>query len=98
MTRVAGGELRVLQREDRVLRSGDRGVDPRQLGLAACLTEGRLGGFAGLPVYLDSRVPTNQGAGTNRDFILVVNTAESYLYGSQIRTRVLPEVAAGRSP
>ena len=52
-----------------------------------------MGTFAGLPVYLDSNIPTD--VNTNQDVVLVLNTNESYLYESTIRTRVLPEVLSG---
>lgn len=58
-------------------------------------SEGRVGSFAGLPVYVDGNIATNTGAGTNQDVVLVLNPAETYLYESTIRTRVLPEVLSG---
>jgi hypothetical protein len=50
----------------------------------------------GLPVYLDPNIPTNIGAGTNQDIVLVLRTAEMYLYeeGSP-RTRVFEDVGSG---
>jgi HK97 family phage major capsid protein len=62
-------------------------------GLVSASGEGRVGNFAGLPVYLDSNIPTN--VGTNQDVILVLNTGETYLYESQIRTRVMQETLSG---
>ncbi|HZG96449.1 MAG TPA: DNA primase [Mycobacteriales bacterium] len=44
-------------------------------------------------MYLDSNIPTD--VNTNQDVVLVLNTNESYLYESTIRTRVLPEVLSG---
>ncbi len=64
-------------------------------GVLTGMSEGRVGTFAGLPVYLDSNIPTNLGAGANEDVVLVIDGSESYLYESSIRTRVLPEVLSG---
>ncbi len=64
-------------------------------GVLAGGAEGRVGTFAGLPVYVDSNIATNAGAGLNEDRVLVLNTAETLLFESQIRTRVLPEVLSG---
>jgi HK97 family phage major capsid protein len=55
--------------------------------------EGRVGSFAGLPVFIDSQVPVN--VSTNQDLILVLNTKESILWESTPRVRVLPEVLSG---
>ena len=62
---------------------------------------GRIGGrpipvvgrTPGLDVYVDSNIPTN--ARTNQDVVLVINSGETYLYGSAVRTRVLQEVLSG---
>jgi len=64
-------------------------------GVLAGGAEGRVGSFAGLPVHVDSNIATTGGAGVNQDVVLVLNTAETILYESQIRTRVLPEVLSG---
>jgi HK97 family phage major capsid protein len=64
-------------------------------GILAGGAEGRVGTFAGLPVYVDSNIATNTGVGLNQDVVLVLNSAETILYESQIRTRVLPEVLSG---
>jgi HK97 family phage major capsid protein len=62
-------------------------------GLLTGMSEGRVGTFAGLPVYVDSNIPTD--VNTNQDVVLVLDPPETYLYESQIRTRVLPEVLSG---
>ncbi len=62
-------------------------------GVLSAAGEGQVGSFAGLPVYLDSNIPTT--VATNQDLILVLSTAESWLYESQIRTRVLQETLSG---
>ncbi len=64
-------------------------------GLLVAGAEGRVGTFAGLPVYVDGGIATNTGAGSNQDVVLVLNTNETYLYESTVRTRVLPEVLSG---
>ena len=38
-------------------------------------------------------MPTN--VNSNQDVVLVLNTAETYLYESSVRVRVLPEVLSG---
>jgi hypothetical protein len=64
------------------------------LGVAGAATvEGRAGTLAGLPVFVDSQIPTN--VNSNQDVVLVLNTAETYLYESSVRVRVLPEVLSG---
>lgn len=63
------------------------------MGSLAGNGEGRVGTFAGLSVYVDSDIPTD--VNTNQDVILVLNTGETILYESGIRTRVLPEVLSG---
>lgn len=66
-------------------------------GLQSASGEGQVGSFAGLPVYVDSGIPTNLGVapGNNQDQILVLKSDESYLYESQVRTRVLQETLSG---
>ncbi len=65
------------------------------MGSVSATGEGRVGSFAGLPVYADASIPTNLGAGANEDVILVLNTSEALLYESNIRTRVLQETLSG---
>ena len=55
--------------------------------------EGRVGTLAGLPVYLDSNLPTT--VSTNQDIVIVANSNETLLYESSVRVRVLPEVLSG---
>lgn len=62
-------------------------------GVQSASGEGQVGNFAGLAVYLDSNIPTT--VSTNQDQILVLSTAETYLYESQVRTRVLQETLSG---
>lgn len=59
------------------------------------VAQGVAGSLAGLPVYLDALVPTNLGAGTNEDVILVFRPSDCRLWEGPLRTRVLQEVLSG---
>lgn len=59
------------------------------------LFQGVVGNLLGVPVVTDPNMPTNLGAGTNEDRILVMKADENYLFESSLRTRVLPEVLSG---
>jgi HK97 family phage major capsid protein len=65
-------------------------------GVGSNDAQGAAGNLQGLPVYLDPNIPINLGAGTNQDIVLVLRTAEMYLYeeGSP-RTRVFEDVGSG---
>lgn len=63
--------------------------------LSAVAAEGPVGQLQGLPVYLDSNLPTTLGSGTNEDVIHVLRASDLLLYESPIRTRVLPDVGSG---
>jgi HK97 family phage major capsid protein len=54
-----------------------------------------VGELQGLPVVTDPNVPTNVGAGTNEDVVLIMKADDLYLWESSIRTRVLPDVGSG---
>ena len=54
-----------------------------------------VGTLMGLPVVTDPNIPTNLGAGTNEDVIIVFRATDAYLWESSIRTRVLPDVGSG---
>lgn len=54
-----------------------------------------VGTILGIPVVTDPNMPTNLGAGTNEDAIVVMDANEVFLYESAPRTRVLPEVGSG---
>lgn len=58
-------------------------------------SEGPVGTLMGVPVYVDPNIPTNLGAGTNEDVILVIRGSDSWLWESPLRTRVLPDVGSG---
>lgn len=41
-------------------------------------SQGRVGRMLGLPVYVDAQIPTNLGAGTNQDVIIVARMSDVY--------------------
>jgi hypothetical protein len=47
------------------------------------------GQIVGIPVYLDSALPTNLGAGTNEDRVIVTRSSDALLLESAPRLRVL---------
>lgn len=63
--------------------------------LGAVASQQVVGQMHGLPVVTDPNLPTNLGAGTNQDPILVMKADDIYLWESGIRSRVLPEVGSG---
>jgi HK97 family phage major capsid protein len=62
------------------------------------VSEGIVGSTGhGLPVLVSSAaIVTNDSAGTTNDVVLVVRTADLWLWESDIRTRVLTEVLSGQ--
>lgn len=61
----------------------------------AVVAEGLAGSIMGLPVYVDPNIPTNLGTNTREDVILVLRTAEIYLYEEGApRTRVFEDVGS----
>jgi len=60
-------------------------------GLDAVAAEGYVGELQGLPVYVDANIPTNLGAGTNEDRIIVARAADAFLYEGTSRAEVLPQ-------
>lgn len=63
-------------------------------GMDDVRAEGSVGTLQGLPVYIDPNIPTNLGAGTNEDVILVLRADDLYLYEGALRSRVLFETDA----
>lgn len=63
--------------------------------LTAVGSEMIVGSMHGLPVVTDPSIPTNLGAGTNEDVVLIMRASDLLLFESGIRTRVLPEVGSG---
>lgn len=62
----------------------------------ASISEGNVGSMLGLPVFVDANLPTNLGAGTNEDVIIVGRMSDGWLFESGIRSRVLPDVLSDR--
>jgi hypothetical protein len=48
----------------------------------------------GLPVYVDATIPTNLGAGTNQDFIMVARMADLILWESNVRAEAFQQTYA----
>lgn len=62
---------------------------------AAVASQQVVGNLLGLPVVTDPNLPTNLGAGTNQDPILIMKADDLILWESSLRTRALPEVLSG---
>lgn len=62
---------------------------------AAPAALGRVGTIQGVPTYTDPNVPTNLGAGTNEDVILVLRRSEVFLLEGPPVVRVLDQAYAG---
>jgi HK97 family phage major capsid protein len=73
-------------------------VDQAPMNAAGILTnvapENVVGRVAGLPIVVDANVPTNLGASSNQDVIIVLRSSDVVLWRSGVRARVLPEVGA----
>lgn len=54
-----------------------------------------VGTILGVPVYLDPGVPTNLGAGTNEDLVLVLRTPDLYLWEGDVNENTYFEVLSG---
>jgi HK97 family phage major capsid protein len=57
-------------------------------------TVGLVGTLLGLPVYVDPNIPTNLGAGTNEDRIIVARFGDSVLWESTPKAEVFPATKA----
>lgn len=57
-------------------------------------TEGSIGRFCGLDVYIDSNIPTNLGAGTNEDRAIVMRSSDVFLWESIPKFEVFPQTYA----
>ncbi|HEU4422058.1 MAG TPA: phage major capsid protein [Pilimelia sp.] len=58
------------------------------------VSQGRVGTLQGLPVYVDPNIPTNLGAGTNEDRIIVLRSTDSILYEGTPRSETFRETKA----
>lgn len=57
-----------------------------QLATGSEAAQGAAGTLLGVPVYVDPNVPTNLGAGTNQDPVIVLRTDDLWLYESALQT------------
>jgi HK97 family phage major capsid protein len=57
-------------------------------------TEGPIGRFCGLDVYIDSGLPVTLGAGTDEDRAIVLRSSEIYLWESVPKFEVFPQTFA----
>jgi len=53
--------------------------------------EGFVGSMQGLPVFVDANIPTNLGAGTNEDVVIVLKADDVKLYEGALRTETSRE-------
>ena len=59
--------------------------------------EGVVGYMMGLPVVTDANVPTNTGAGTNQDPVIVAKFDDLWLWEGRIRAEVFPQTYAANA-
>lgn len=52
----------------------------------APVAEGYVGDLGGIPVFVDPNIPTNLGAGTNEDRVLVIRRSDLWLWESATET------------
>jgi HK97 family phage major capsid protein len=58
------------------------------------VSQGYVGTLQGLPVFVDPNIPTNLGAGTNEDRVIIVRSADSILYEGTLRSEAFRETKA----
>ncbi|MCX4400817.1 phage major capsid protein [Streptomyces sp. NBC_01764] len=58
--------------------------------------EGPVGTLAGLPVYLDPNIPTNLGAGTDQDRVIVLRTDDIHAWEGNIQTGAFQQTYANQ--
>lgn len=56
--------------------------------------QGPVGQVAGLPAYTDPQIPTNLGAGTNQDPVIVLRTDDCVLWEGSLKTEAFRETKA----
>ncbi|MEU0691440.1 phage major capsid protein [Streptomyces uncialis] len=59
-------------------------------------SEGFVGTLQGLPVYVDPNIPTNLGAGTNEDRIIIARSSDVILFEGTPRAEAFRETLAGQ--
>lgn len=62
--------------------------------MGGVVSQGLVGQLQGLPVYVDPNIPTNLGAGTNEDRIIVMRSSDVILYESTPRAEAFAETKA----
>ncbi|MFB6848215.1 phage major capsid protein [Streptomyces sp. NPDC056373] len=62
----------------------------------AIAAEGAVGRLQGLDVYLDPSIPTNGGAGTNQDTILMLRSSDLFLWESNLRGEAFQQTYANQ--
>lgn len=58
------------------------------------ISEGFVGTMQGLPVYVDPNIPTNLGAGTNEDRIIIARSSDVILFEGTPRAEAFRETYA----
>lgn len=54
-----------------------------------------VGQIQGIPVLVDASLPTNLGASTDEDRVIITHGPSNLFFESSVRTRVLTEVLSG---
>jgi len=60
------------------------------------VSQGYVGTMLGLPVYVDALIPTNVGAGTNQDRIIVARMADLILWEGNVKAEAFPQTYANQ--
>lgn len=60
------------------------------------VSQGYVGTMLGLPVYVDALIPTNAGAGTNQDRIIVARMADLILWEGNVKAEAFPQTYANQ--
>lgn len=59
-------------------------------------SQGYVGTIQGLPVYVDATLPTNLGAGTNQDTVIIGRMSDLILWESHVRAEAFPQTYANQ--
>lgn len=59
-------------------------------------SQGYVGTIQGLPVYVDSLIPTNIGAGTNQDRVIVARMADLMAWEGNVKAEAFPQTYANQ--
>jgi HK97 family phage major capsid protein len=55
-------------------------------------SQGAVGSMQGIDVFVDPNIPTNQGASTGEDRVIIIRRSDPLLWEGGLNTRVLPDV------